>query len=367
MRNRRLAFIVLSAATLLGSTAAGAGPVQFGAQAVATPAADEITYTMPAAWVVQPVQGGPDLKAHYVYMSGGRPYGEMFLTQNPAPTGQTLDQVFEEAIGRARPQMPYYQARSTQKVTIAGIPAVVHEFTYQPNGAGVSFTGRSYTFVSGGTVFTFFFQALNMYATALAGECTKVMSTLKPVAKPAPQPVGGLTAEDMGLVFSLPTGWKRDDNPAGSKYRYLDADGAPLGSLLIFKPMSSQRLMDLFGGTEDDILDAALSERVDRELKGYERYQPAATTKRKIAGYDGLVHDFTFSSQGQPVFSRWVIFAVPGKAADPTVKVAPTVQQFAFTVLAADRAAEFKRQWDGILDSMRVKEASVPPPPPAKQ
>ncbi|MCX6561845.1 MAG: hypothetical protein NTZ26_15200, partial [Candidatus Aminicenantes bacterium] len=291
--------------------------------------------------------------------------------------------MFEDALGRARPQMPYYQARSTQKVTIAGVPAVVHEFSYQPNAVGVSFIGRSYTFVSGATVFTFFFQALNEYAAALAGECTKVMSTLKPVSRPAPQPAadqaanapiqnpaarpdGGLAAEDMGLVYSLPAGWKRDDDPAGSKYRYFDTDGAPLGSLLIFKPMNSQRLMDLFGGTEDDILDAALSERVDRELKGYERYQPAATTKRKIAGYNGLVHDFTFLNQGQPVFSRWVIFGVPGKAADPTVKVAPTVQQFAFTVIGVDRVAEFKRQWDGILDSMRVKGAPVPPPPPAK-
>ncbi|MCX6561846.1 MAG: hypothetical protein NTZ26_15205 [Candidatus Aminicenantes bacterium] len=113
MRKISIGLIAVSVAALLASPVVSAVPVQFGAQAAATPAADEVTYRMPAGWVAQALRGGPDLKAHYVYMSGGRPYGEMFLTQNPAPAGQTL-----AAAGRtARCFLPKIRLRRARRST----------------------------------------------------------------------------------------------------------------------------------------------------------------------------------------------------------------------------------------------------------
>jgi hypothetical protein len=82
MRKNSIGLIAVSVAALLASPAVPAALVEFGAQAAATPAADEITYTMPASWVAQALRGGPDLKAHYVYMSGGRPFVHVRLRRH---------------------------------------------------------------------------------------------------------------------------------------------------------------------------------------------------------------------------------------------------------------------------------------------
>lgn len=351
--------------------------------ASAQAAAAEITYTMPAGWVAQALQGGPELKAHYVLMSGGRPYGEMFLTQTALPVGQPLDAIFEEGLSRLRPQMPYYQARGTQRTTVAGRPAIQHDFVFMPSGAGVMFSGRSYTLAADDSVFTFYFQTVSSYAASVQASVAQAMATVKLVPKPvapatnpaaippaanrpdraAVRPDGSLAAEDMGLAFTLPAGWRQEDDPQGAKYRYYGPGGAPWASLFILEPEKTDGLAALFGGTEDDTLDMALSSKIDREYKTYDRYAPVATAKRKVAGREGRVHDFTFQINGRPVFYRWTIFLVPGRSADPTIQVAPTVQPFAFLTTEPARADELKRQWDAIVDSMRPRTADRPAPP----
>ena len=363
------------------------------AQAQPGPQAEvEISYTMPSAWVAQALQGGPELKAHYVYMSGGRPYGEMYLSQTLAPAGRTLDQVFQDGLGQAKPRLPYYQARGTQRVTVGGAAAVVHDFVYMPSGAGVMFAGRTYTMISGTAVFTFFFQTVSDFAASMQSQGAQVMGTVAFIAKPAPAVVpavnpgqtdpaaaradatravarsgGGLTAEDMGLQYDLPPGWQQVDDPMGAKYRCFGPGGSLTASLFVQKPEASAAgLSALFGASPEETLASALRAKVDEEYKGYQGYTPAATVKRTIGGFPGLVHDFTFLLNDRKVFYRWVIFAVPQKAENPNVRVAPTIQPFAFLAGEPERAAELGRQWDAIIDSMRVKAAAGPPPAPPR-
>ena len=352
----------------------------------------EISYIMPPAWVAQAVQGGPELKAHYVYMSGGRPYGEMYLSQTPAPAGRTLDQVFQDGLGQAKPGLPYYQARGTQRVSVGGAAAVVHDFVYMPSGSGVMFAGRTYTMISGTEVFTFFFQTVSTFAASMQSQGAQVMGSVAFVAKPAPaiapavnpgqtdpaaaradatravtRSGGGLTAEDMGLQYDLPPGWQQVDDPMGAKYRCFGPGGGLTASLFMQKPVVSVAgLAALFGASPEETLASTLRAKVDEEYKGYQGYTPAATVKRTIAGFPGLVHDFTFLLNNRKVFYRWVIFAVPQKDANPNVRVAPTIQPFAFLAGEPERAAELARQWDVIIDSMRVKGAAVPPPAPPR-
>jgi hypothetical protein len=220
----------------------------------------------------------------------------------------------------------------------------------------------------------------------------QVMGTVAFIAKPAPAVVpavnpgqtdptaaradatravarsgGGLTAEDMGLQYDLPPGWQQVDDPMGAKYRCFGPGGSLTASLFVQKPEASAAgLSALFGATPEETLAGALRAKVDEEYKGYQGYTPAATVKRTIGGFPGLVHDFTFLLNNRKVFYRWVIFAVPQKAENPNVRVAPTIQPFAFLAGEPERAAELGRQWDAIIDSMRVKAAAVPPPAPPR-
>lgn len=381
--------LVRTVSVVLISAVVIAAPAPAAVQAPAAAQADvEIAYNMPPGWVVQPVQGGPDLRAHYAYYYGGRPYGEMYLSQAAAPAGQTLDQVFQEGLGRVRPQLPNYQARGTQRATVGGAAAIVHEFAYTPAGGGVLFTARTYTIISGASVFTFFFQTVSDFAATLQAQCSLIMATVTFVARPAiapavnpvqPDPAagvveggqaalrpgGGLGVEDMGLSYDLPAGWKQVDDPMGAKYRCYDPGGGVTASLFIQKPeASAASLAALFGASPEETLATALRAKVDEEYKSYQGYTPAATVKRIIAGFPGLVHDFTFVINNHKVFYRWVLFAVPQKSDRPNVRVAPTIQPFAFLSGEPERAAELARQWDAIIDTMRVKAAATLPAPP---
>lgn len=208
------------------------------------------------------------------------------------------------------------------------------------------------------------------------------MSTLKPAPRPALQPVadpavdaplqnpaarpdGGLAAEDMGLVYSLPAGWKLENDPLGAKYRYYAPGGAQLASLFIFKPENMSESIARFHGTGGDAVDVALSDKLD-QFGTYQRFAPVAMVDRKIAGLRALVYDCTFLLDGRPVFYRWVVFAVPKDIFHPSVESVPTVQPFAFMTNEPGRANELKKQWDAIIDSMRVKGDAAPPTPADK-
>ncbi len=333
--------------------------------AAGAPQAGDISYTMPPGWVAQAVQGGPDIKAHYAFWNAGRPYGEMYLSQQAVAAGLSLDQVFQEGLAKIKPNLPYYQARGTQKADIGGVPVIVHEFAYMPAGAGVMFVARTYTLLSGGSVFTFFFQTVTDYFPSMQGVFAQVMASVRPAPGPAPQtttspqfpaitPPGGLTTvDDMGLSFELPAGWSASNDPAGAKYRQHDAAGSLLSSMLVYQPDPMAGMDVIFGGSAASALDSALRKKVESEFKKYDRYVPLDTRKRKFGGYDGLVHDLTFETQGRSIGFRWCAFAIPGKSDSPTTIVAPTIQTFGFMTLVMNRADELRRGWEAMIDSMR--------------
>jgi hypothetical protein len=345
---------------------------QFGAPGPAGQLGDDITYAMPQGWVVQPVQGGgPDMKAHYAFYYQGYPCGEMYLYSQPLAGSQTVEQVFQDGLAKVRPSLLYYQARGTQKINVGGMPTMVHEFSYAPAGGGVPFIARTYTLIAGAGVYTFFFQTVQNYFMSVQPAFAAVMATVKanpkpspaatiPDAKPPIAPGGGLTGDDLGLNFDLPAGWQLANDPAGAKYRQYDAGGSQVASLFIMKADQTAGIASLMGAPIESALDEALNNRTEREFKSYDKYAPAATVKRKIAGYTGIVHDFSFELSGRPVAYRWCAFAVPRKSDKPSVVVAPEVLPFAFMSMMPERTAEVRKQWDAIIDTMRPKGEAAP-------
>ena len=369
MRFRALAILI----SILAATALTAA--QFTPTTQAAAPADEITYTMPQGWVIQPVQGGPELKAHYAFYYQGMPYGEMYLYGSPLTGTGTVDQVFQDGLAKLRPALPYYQSRGLQKINVGGMPTVVHDFSYMPAGSGVAFMARTFTMIAGGSVYTFWFQTVPNYFQGVQAAFGQVMTTVKAAPKPAPAPApianapanrtsatpgGTLLGDDLGLNFDLPAGWQLVDDPAGAKYRQFDPDGLQVGSMFIMKPDETAGLNTLFGAPVESALDESLNNRIEREFKSYDKYAPTATSKRKIAGYAGIVHDLSFEINGHPAVYRWCAFAVPRKSDKPSVIVAPEVRTFAFMTALPERTAEIRRQWDAIMDSMRPKGGAVP-------
>jgi hypothetical protein len=334
---------------------------------------------MPQGWVIQPVQGsGADLKAHYAFYYQGMPCAEMYLYSQPLAGAQTVEQVFQDGLAKVRPALPYYQARGTQKISVGGMPTIVHEFFYAPAGNGVFWIGRTYTMIAGAGTYTFFFQTLQNYYPSVQPAFGAVMETVKANPKPAPVPSadtpankaviapgGGLTGDDLGLTFELPAGWQLANDPAGAKYRQYDAAGSQTASIFIMKPDQTAGIGSLFGAPEDSAVEEALNNRIEREFKSYDKYAPVSTAKRKIAGYAGIVHDFSFEISGRPVAYRWCAFAVPRKSDKPSVVVAPEVLPFSFMSMMPERAGELRKQWDSIIDTMRPKGGAVTAAAPA--
>jgi len=137
---------------------------QIGTPGPAGQIGDDITYTMPQGWIAQPVQGaGPEMKAHYAFFYQGTPCGEMSLYCGPLTGSSSIEQAFQDGLANIRPALPYYQARGTQKITIGGMPTMVHEFSYTPAGGGILFIARTYTMIAGSGIYTFWFQTVQNY------------------------------------------------------------------------------------------------------------------------------------------------------------------------------------------------------------
>jgi hypothetical protein len=181
---------------------------------------EDVTFAMPDGWVAQALQGqGPEIKAHYVYMYRGAPYGEMYLSYEALAGTATLDRIFEQGLAKVRPNMPYYQARGTQKTTVGGMPAIVHDFSYMPSAAGVIFIARTYTMIAGSNVYTFFFQTVQNYFAAAQPYFARVMATVKAAPKAAPAPA---TPDKAATTTETP---KR--NPAWATPKPKDEGGLP--------------------------------------------------------------------------------------------------------------------------------------------
>jgi hypothetical protein len=333
--------------------------------------ADDITYTMPAGWSLQPVQAGPEVKAHYVLMSGGRPYGEMYFSKEPLAAPQSLDQFFQAGLEKAKPAIPNYRLRQTQHISVAGIETIVHDFTYDISGT--SWSGRTYSMLINNTAYTFFFNTLSQYLQSLQGTISQIMATVRPVPKPKPAPqVGGVqagvpgaigggpsTVEENGLQFDLPAGWAASNDPQGAKYRLYGPEGTQYGALFIFEPDELSGLSAMMGGP-DNTLDSAFKRKQEDLFKNFDQYAPTNTAKIKIGRFDALVHDFTIRQGAQKGFNRWIFIAVKEKEDTDTKRYAPVVHQIAFMTTVMEQLEGLKLQFDGIVQSIRLKGAAAP-------
>lgn len=344
---------------------------------------EAIAYQMPAGWYNQPVQAGPELLAHYVYMSGGRPYGELYLSREIQAAPKSLDELLREGIEKARPGLQGYSARGTQRTTIGGLEALVHDFSYFVAGS-VAFSGRVYVLVSDNIMYSFLFNTPTQTFSFMQGVFGQVMATVRPTPRPKPDPnIGGgggagtarpgagLTVEEEGLVLDLPGGWIPSNDPAGAKYRLYDANGSLLLSLFVFKPDQTDGIMALFG-QQEGLLKSALQKRRDELFKNFKRYDPGPETQLKVAGFNALLHDFGFEMETRTRgFYRWLLIEVKTQEDTAQTRYAPTVRQFAFMSAVPDRWEALKPQLDAIIRSMRLKgqpALALTPgePPPGK-
>jgi hypothetical protein len=335
--------------------------------------ADDITYTMPAGWSLQPVQAGPEVKAHYVLMSGGRPYGEMYFSKEPLAAPQSLDQFFQANVEKAKPTIPNYRPRQTQHISLAGIDTIVHDFTYDISST--NWSGRTYSMLIGNTAYTFFFNTLSQYLPSLQGTISQIMASVRPAPKPKPAPqIGGVqaggqaavpgaigggpsTVEENGLQFDLPAGWAPSNDPQGAKYRLYGPEGTQYGALFIFEPDELSGLSAMMGGP-DNTLDSALRGKQGDLFKSFDQYAPTNTAKIKIGRIDALVHDFT-TGQGKQ-FYRWIFIAVKEKENTERMRYAAVVHQIAFMTTVMEQLEGLKLQFDGIVQSIRLKGATAP-------
>ena len=337
--------------------------------------ADDITYTMPAGWLLQPVQAGPEVKAHYVLMSGGRPYGEMYFSKEALAAPQNLDQFFQAGVEKAKPTIPNYRPRQTQRISLAGIDAIVHDFAYDVSGT--SWSGRTYSMLIDNTAYTFFFNTLSQYLPSLQGTISQVMASVRPAPKPKPAPqaagvqaggqaavpgaVGGgpSTVEENGLQFDLPAGWAPSNDAQGAKYRLYGPEGTQYGALFIFEPDELSGLSSMMGGP-DNTLDSAFRGKQEDLFKNFDQYTPTNTAKIKIGRFDALVHDFTIRQGVQKGFYRWIFISVKEKEDTEKTKYAPIVHQMAFMTTVMEQLEGLKLQFDGIVQSIRLKGAAAP-------
>jgi hypothetical protein len=337
--------------------------------------ADDITYAMPAGWSLQPVQAGPEVKAHYVLMSGGRPYGEMYFSKEALAAPQSLDQFFQAGLEKAKPAIPNYRLRQTQHISVAGIDTIVHDFTYDISGT--SWSGRTYSMLINNTAYTFFFNTLSQYLQSLQGTISQIMASVRPAPKPKPAPqMGGVqaggqaavpgaagggpsTVEENGLQFDLPAGWAPSNDPQGAKYRLYGPEGTQYGALFIFEPDELSGLTAMMGGP-DNTLDSAFKGKQEDLFKNFDQYTPTNTVKIKIGRFDALVHDFTVRQGAQKGFNRWIFIAVKEKEDTEKTRYAPVIHQIAFMTTVMEQLEGLKLQFDGIVQSIRLKGAAAP-------
>jgi len=333
------------------------------AQTGAAQTIDDLVYTLPPGWVFQPVQAGPEVKAHYAFYYGGVPCGELYISQEILSGPQTVDQFFQAGLAKVRPTLPYYQARGTQKINLAGLETLVHEFSYAL--AGTMFIGRTYVLVVNGKGYSFFFQTVSNYFSSVQQAFAQVMSTVKtavqpapapgPSPRPAPSPGAGMTVEELGMIMKLPAGWGLSGDTAGAKYRMANANGRHIASLVILEADWKSGLLAMDGVPMDKILDVSLRNSKEGTFDTFQNYAPLETAKRKIAGLEGLVHDFTCEQSGQKVFYRWCLVAMKNKPDTESVKYAARVERFAFMAWDMDQLEEFKAGFKAVIDSMRPK------------
>jgi hypothetical protein len=365
-----VAVVAIGAAAAVPASSVNSFQAFGGAQQAGAITADDIAYTMPPGWIMQPVQAGPEVIAHYVYYRGGMPSCELYISCEVPAAPKTLDQAFQEGLAKVKPALPFYQARGTQRTTVAGLDAIVHDFSYYV-AQSAAFTGRSYVFIVNGKVYNFFFNTTSGNFTGVQGLFPQILNSVQvnPTPNVAAQegggggvtvgPGGGLTCEEHGVAFELPAGWAPSNDPAGAKYR-LHRNGRLVGSLFVFEPNQLSAMTALFGGGSAAQLKDALAARQEGLFKQIGEYKPAETTNMKFGPFEALVHEFDFRQTNNPGFYRWYFVSVKAKEDTGTTQYPPVVHEFSIMSTALDQRGALKKEFDAIFATLRLKGATAP-------
>ncbi len=219
---------VLIAASLAAGAILSAGAGESGGQLTGTLAGNDITWNMPPGWFMQPVFGAsPEVIGHYSYYRGGLPYCEMFLSCEILATPKTLDEAFAEAMEKAKPALPLYQARGTQRTMIAGLDAIVHEFSFYMV-QGVPFAGRAYTLIVNGGLYSFLFNATSSNFDTFRGVFPQIIDSVKRNPKAA-APAGQIQGQAQAQVSPEKKAPKTLPSPTGEPTSgsavFTDPDG----------------------------------------------------------------------------------------------------------------------------------------------
>ena len=351
----------LGVLVLLCITAAGAGIAALPAYGGAV-TADDISFAMPPGWIAKEA---PGMKAYQVLMYQGNPVGEMYLAKEPLMTPKTPTQLLEEGLRKNAAGLQNYQSLETLNLTVAGCDAALHDYVYSPPQSPVPFTGRVVVFVVNNAAYTFFFNTTSNYFPAVKGSFAEIVASVRVLPRPSPvaatqggaqgTQAGPRRVEEDGFVLDLGPGWRDSNDAMGAKYRYYGADGGLLASFFPFgrdKGDEGMAIVALIG--KADPLDAVLAAKVGNTFKTFGEYAAVGTRKRKIAGCDAIVHDFSFRQGATQGMYRWCIVAVKDKPDTSSEIFAPSIYHFAFMTSHADRFDELKTAFDAVLDSMKL-------------
>ena len=336
-----------------------------------TVSAGGIEFTMPAGWVPK---SAPGVKAAYDLFYQGKPYAEMYLSEEKLNEPKTAAQVLEDGIRKNMGNLTNYRSLGSSSVRVAGTDGVVHDFSYYIPQTTVQFTGRVLVLVVNDAAYSFFFNTTSGYFPHVKGSFEDIASSVKVVEKPAPPQVqaetavpetvapgahetapGKRTVEEHCFLLDLTPGWKEAPTPGGAKYRLYNAKGKYLGGFFPGGTNSlDQTIAVMCLPTREDPLQAVLH-RKTAENKKEEEYKEIKTEKRTVAGCPALLHDFSSRINRQdPYIQRYCLIAVKDKPDTASVMYPPSIYNFSFLV-PADRFEEAKTEIEALLASIRLK------------
>lgn len=344
-----------------------AGAVFFfpGYGACETVNAGGIEFTMPAGWVPK---SAPGAKAAYDLYFQGKPYAEMYLSEEALNEPKTASQLLEDGIRKNSGNLSGYRSLGSSNVRVAGTDGVVLDFSYYIPQTTVQFTGRLLVLVVNEAAYSFFFNTTSSYFPYVKGSFEEIASSVKAVEKPAPAQVQAepaapaattpgvqRTVEEHCFLLDLAPGWKDAPTSGGAKYRFYNEKGNYLAG---FFPDGTNPLDQTIAvmclPIKEDPLQAVL-DRKTAENKKEEGYKEIKTEKRTVAGCPALLHDFsTRITGGGTAIQRYCLIAVKDKPDTGSIMYPPSIYNFRF-LISANRFAEAETEIEALLNSLRLK------------
>jgi len=329
-----------------------------------TVSAGGIEFTMPAGWVPK---SAPGVKAAYDLFYQGKPYAEMYLSEETLTEPKSAAQILEDGIRKNSGNLSNYRSMGISNVRVAGTDGVLHDFSYHIPQAAVQFTGRVPVIVVNGAAYSFFFNTTSSYFPYVKGSFEEIASSVKAVEKPAParvqaEPAAPVTTtpgvprtvEEHCFLIDLGPGWKEAPVSGGAKYRLYNANGNYLAGFFPdgTNPLDQTIAVMCLPANEDPL--QAVLNRKTADNKKEEGYKEIKTENRTVAGCPALLHDFSTMIRGDTVIQRYCLIAVKDKPDAGPVMYPPSIYNFRF-LIGARKFEEAKTEIEALLGSLRLK------------